>query len=110
MRSFWILALMVPATCLLGAPKKSADAKLSPVPEDIPKNMIAKGHCGMKVERNTTKVAKKVALLQRNPGAGSSKSGIEADIEAMTQHKDGYFYVGCVGDSMMMSADKHGGQ
>lgn len=111
MQSLWILVLLVPASALLANPKKSAEAKLSPVPKDLAKNFIMKGHCGMK--RNVTKAAapaKKVSLLQRNPGVGADKSKIQSDVDAMTQHKDGYAYVACVGDSMMVSADKHGDQ
>jgi hypothetical protein len=113
MQSLWILALLlVPATALVISPKKSAQAKISAAPKDIPTNLISKGHCGLRLARNSTKVVeKKVSLLAaRNPGAGSDKSEVEADLEAMTQHKDGYYYVGCVGDRMMKNADKHGDQ
>jgi len=127
-----ILALLAaPALALAATPK----VDLSP-----PKDMVFVGHCGLipanqthtaraprsgkdapKAKEDPDRVAdlqnnkaKKTSLLRRkerkNPGVGTDKAAAAADVEAMEAFKDGYYAVGCVTDSMMRYADKHGGQ
>jgi len=56
---------------------------------------------------------KKPALLSKKqapgPGAGMDLEAVKKDAFA-NSYKNGYWYVGCVGDSLMTNADKHGGQ
>jgi len=110
------LALLVaPALAMAASPK----VDLSP-----PKDMVFVGHCGL-IPANQTHTpraprskdapkAKKTSLLRRkerkNPGVGTDMDAVKADVEAMEAFKDGYYAVGCVTDSMMRYADKHGGQ